>query len=336
MTRHPHPLPVIVGVPRSGTTLLRLMLDAHSDLAIPPETGFLSAAEIIQATLSPRELAERLTRFPLEAPAWQDFGIASAQFFQAVGSLPADAGLPDVLRLFYRTYSARFGKTRGGDKTPIYLLRMPAIAAVLPESHFVHIVRDGRDVALSWRETWFAPTRDIPLLVKRWGEMIRTARTQAVGLNYLEIRYEDLIRFPADTLTRICAFIGLDFQPGMLLYHQRSPERLQEHFARYTVEGRLVVSHEERLRQQQKTVEPPDHRRIGAWRQSLSLDDCRECEMHAGDLLNEFGPSNQFFGTSENAVKTEILGDDFAPSRGVCARKVETASKSGKRGAGSA
>ncbi len=295
MTPVPPQFPVIVGVPRSGTTLLRLMLDAHSDLAIPPETGFLSAAEIIQATLSPLELAEKLTRFPPEAPAWQDFGIGYAQFFQTVGSLPTDAELADVLRLFYRTYSARFGKTRGGDKTPMYLLHMPAIAAVLPEAHFVHIVRDGRDVALSWRETWFAPTRDIPLLVKRWGEMIRTARAQAAGLNYLEVRYEDLIRFPAETLTRICAFIGLDFQPGMLLYHQRSPERLQEHFARHTVEGRLLVSHEERLRQQQKTVEPPDPQRIGAWRESLSLEDCRECEMHAGELLNEFDPSNPCF-----------------------------------------
>lgn len=264
------------------------MLDAHTDLAIPPETGFLSAPEMLHATANPRELAEKLTRFPPEAPAWQDFGIPTTQFFQAAESLPANAGLPDVLRLFYRTYAARFGKARGGDKTPTYLLHMPAIASVLPESHFIHIVRDGRDVALSWRETWFAPSRSVPELVRRWGEMIRIARTQAAGLNYLEVRYEDLIKFPADTLADICAFTGLDFQPAMLLYHRRSPERLQEHFARYTVEGKLVVSHEERLRQQKKTVEPPDHRRIGAWRHSLSIEDCRECELHAGDLLSEF------------------------------------------------
>jgi hypothetical protein len=269
------------------------MLDAHTDLAIPPETGFLSDPAIARAATSPREFAGNLIHFPRQAPAWQDFGISATQFFHALDSLPTDAGLPDVLRLFYRTYAARFGKTRGGDKTPTYLLHMPAVASVLPESRFIHIVRDGRDVALSWRETWFAPSRSIPEIVKRWGEMIRTARNQASGINYLEIRYDDLIRSPADTLACICDFIGLDFQPGMLLYHQRSPERLKEHLARYDLEGKLLVSHEERLRQQKKVAEPLDLRRIGAWRGALTDEECRECERHAGDLLSEFESRRQ-------------------------------------------
>ncbi|MES2877612.1 MAG: sulfotransferase [Pseudomonadota bacterium] len=281
------PFPVIVGVPRSGTTLLRLMLDAHPDLAIPPETGFLISPHILQSTARPVEIAGKLTAFPPEAPAWRDFGISSAYFLQAVETLSPDACLADVLRLFYQTYSGRFGKSRGGDKTPSYLLHMPAIASVLPEAHFIHILRDGRDVALSWRETWFAPSRDIPYLVKQWGEMIRTARSQTAGLFYLEVRYEDLVSSPAEVLSDICSFIGLDFHSDMLLYHQRSAERLKEHLGRYTTDGDLIVSREERLQQQRQTMKPPDIQRIGSWRHILSTEDCKECQIYAGDLLSD-------------------------------------------------
>lgn len=284
--RHPLPFPVIVGVPRSGTTLLRLMLDAHPDLAIPPETGFLTAPDIFQATPGPVELAKQLMRFPPGASAWQDFGIPPEQFLQAAESLPAQARLADVLRLFYQTYSGRFGKARSGDKTPLYLLHMSAMASVLPEAHFIHILRDGRDVALSWRETWFAPSREVPCLVKQWAEMIRTARSQSAGLRYLEVRYEDLVSAPADVLANICTFIGLNFHADMLLYYRQSPKRLQEHLARYTAEGNLVVGREERLRQQRKTMEPPDVQRIGIWRSVLSPEDREKCEMYAGDLLD--------------------------------------------------
>ena len=78
------PFPVIVGVPRSGTTLLRMMLDSHSELAIPPETGFLLSSRIraMADNSSLRQAASAITRFPDDAPAWADFGIDEAEFLQ--------------------------------------------------------------------------------------------------------------------------------------------------------------------------------------------------------------------------------------------------------------
>ncbi len=182
------------------------------------------------------------------------------------------------LRAFYDLYSKRFGKQRGGDKTPLYLLHMLRLASVLPEAHFIHLIRDGRDVALSWRQTWFAPSKDIPTLVRHWAEMIQSAREHSRGLHYLEIRYEDLIRFPAETLGKICRFIELDYQPAMLQYYQSAPHRLQEHLARYATDGTLLVSQETRLQQQRKTREPPDPGRIGAWQGQLSQEEMASCE----------------------------------------------------------
>src|SRR5438270_14036839 len=80
------PMPFIVGAPRSGTTLLRLMLDAHPELAIPPETGFVAAAAM-QLPATPEELLQLLTRYPPDAPAWSDYGVDSTALFRTLSQL---------------------------------------------------------------------------------------------------------------------------------------------------------------------------------------------------------------------------------------------------------
>ena len=82
-------MPFIVGSPRSGTTLLRFMLAAHSDLAIPPETGFPGhiAGEEKLAGLGPEELLRIITNFPPSAPAWRDFGMAEETLRRALFKL---------------------------------------------------------------------------------------------------------------------------------------------------------------------------------------------------------------------------------------------------------
>lgn len=285
--RHP-PFPVIVGVPRSGTTLLRFMLDAHPQLAVPPETGFLLDNSLRQGSATPRELALRLTQLPEAAPAWQDFNLDDAHFLDAAGCMPADAGLAEVLRLFYRLYAARRGKPRFGDKTPAYLQCMGRVAEHLPEARFIHIIRDGRDVALSWQQTWFAPDSNPVGLVERWARMIGEAREQSYTLPYLELRYDQLLQAPEAQLRRICEFIELDFDPAMLNYHLGTPARLAEHQARFQRDGQLLVSREQRLNQQWRTTRPPDVSRLGVWRDELSAELQAACNKAGGELLREF------------------------------------------------
>jgi hypothetical protein len=281
----PPPFPVIVGVPRSGTTLLRLMLDAHPQLAIPPETGFLASADILAARADRTRAARLLTSYPAQAPAWTDFGLEAAPFLRAAEALPGDAGLAGVLRLFYAQYAGRQRKPRSGDKTPLYLGLMTTVASVLPEARFIHIVRDGRDVALSWRETWFAPSKSLPDLVARWATDVAAARAMAPAVNYLEISYEDLARQPERQLRAICAFIDLEFNPAMLRSHLRAEQRLREHGDRHTIDGELVVSRETRLSQQQRTTQPLQTDRIGVWRREMTTEDQALCLAAAAGLL---------------------------------------------------
>src|SRR5688572_7375160 len=156
------PLPMIVGSPRSGTTLLRLMLDAHPELAIPPETGFLVLGEQLaeEGEAARDQFFAAVTGYPPDAPAWLDFGIPAETFRLRLRQLDPFT-VSDGFRLFYRMYAQRFGKPRGGDKTPMYCRHLQAIERLLPEARFVHIIRDGRDAAVSLRRQWFSPGHDI-------------------------------------------------------------------------------------------------------------------------------------------------------------------------------
>ena len=98
------PMPVIIGAPRSGTTLLRFMIDSHPLMAIPPETGFLAASALFDCDTRTAEGLNRLvTTFPPETPAWQDFGLDAAEFRDELQRLePFNTG--DGFRTFYRLW----------------------------------------------------------------------------------------------------------------------------------------------------------------------------------------------------------------------------------------
>lgn len=283
-------MPFIVGVPRSGTTLLRFMLDAHPDLAIPPETGFLALGRALGDDADPRRrFYESVTDYPPGAAAWPDFGIAKDALWDALTRIEPFS-LQEGCRAFYRLYAAKFGKPRWGDKTPTYGLYLPAVTELLPEAHVIHLVRDGRDVALSLRQTWFSPGNRMETLADYWKQTVLTTRAsgQAWG-RYLEIRFEDLVRDPERAIVEVCRFLDLDYDPRMLEYHRGAPTRLTEHRDRVQSDGTVIISHEGRLRQQALTVHPPQSSRIGAWRTDMTPDERRTFESIAGDALRELG-----------------------------------------------
>ena len=285
------PMPIIVGAPRSGTTLLRLMLDAHPDLAIPPETGFLGEFAALEACTSKDAFLSFLVSTPQDAPAWSDFGLGIEEMRRELRLLEpfrSEVGL----RAFYRLYAARFGKARWGDKTPSHVFAMRQIETRLPEAHFIHIIRDGRDVAQSWRKTWFSPGEEIATLARHWQTWVEAGRQGTKACRRaIEVRYERLVEDPAAQLRRICDFLDLRFDPAMLHYFKNASARLTEHGERQRKDGSLLVSREQRLAQQKSTLEPPMISRIGAWRRELTQADQQFFEDVAGPLLRELGYS---------------------------------------------
>src|SRR5919108_2531245 len=140
------PAPFIVGATRSGTTLLRLMLDAHPEMAIPSETHFIP--DLIKAYRLESTSPERLAEVVTSHRRWGDFHLDAAELLERFRAIdPLTPG--DAIRAFFELYAEREGKARWGDKTPGYVREMHRIESVLPEARFVHLIRDGRDVALS-------------------------------------------------------------------------------------------------------------------------------------------------------------------------------------------
>ena len=281
------PAPFIVGAERSGTTLLRLMLDAHPDLAIPPETHFIErAAEACENVPDPRRaFIETVTSHR----RWGDFRIDGEQLARKVEEIePFDLG--DALRAFYALYAEKFGKPRWGDKTPLYVRRMELVHGLLPEVRFVHIIRDGRDVALSTKELWFGPD-SVEEAAHKWRALIENARRQSKNLpHYLEVRYEDLVTDTESILRRICEFVDLPWDPAMLSYHETAGERMSEIYRDMkTPRGKKVVRGEMRRSLHTLTGSPPQRDRLDRWRAEMAPADRERFEEVAGVTLRDLG-----------------------------------------------
>jgi hypothetical protein len=283
---HP-PAPFVVGMNRSGTTLLRMMLDAHPELTIPPETHFVP--DVIRAMRGRRAKAQDALAAMKSHPEWADFGFSDSEALAFLGGA-GRAGATAALRAFYEAYARRAGKPRWGDKTPRYVLKMPLIESALPETRFVHVIRDGRDVALSVLDRTVKDL-DAAEVARRWRRKVERARTDAPRLrHYLEVRYEALVSDPRAALEEVCEFIELPFDEAMLDYHERSGERLSE--MRRSLPGsggETQLSAERRMETHRRTTAPPDASRATRWREEMSAADRASFERVAGGTLARLG-----------------------------------------------
>jgi hypothetical protein len=284
------PAPFICGVNRSGTTLLRLMLDAHPEMAIPPETHFVP--DLIKE-LPDDPTVDRAIAVITAQREWADFGFTEDELRARFEALP-EVSARNVIRDFFTAYGERFAKTRWGDKTPKYVRSMRPIQRTIPEARFVHVIRDGRDIALSrWDQRSRRGLEGPPVerIAAQWEKKIRRAQSDAPRLrHYVEVRYEDLIADTEPTLRRVCEFIELEFDPEMLSYHERADERLAEMAHELPARGtRPQQAADHRLNIHALTKEPPRADRIARWKHKMSDADVEGFEREAGELLGELG-----------------------------------------------
>jgi Sulfotransferase family len=287
------PAPFVVGHGRSGTTLLRLMLDAHPELAIPPETQFIP--QLIDASKLPGDPAANVADSLTGHRRFADFGFTEEEIREAFAAIQPFS-LTEALRYFFRIYAERQGKPRWGDKSPGYGWTMKRIDRVLPEAHFIHLIRDGRDVSLSLMAKKDNPPRPARQ-ARHWKSRVAKTREHGAAVrHYMEVRYEDLIMDAEPELRRICEFARLDFDPVMLRYYERAEERMSEikrdmepGYDLRSTTARGHVSGERRVAIHELTKEPPRADRIGVWKREMPEDHVAEFERVAGWLLDDLG-----------------------------------------------
>ncbi|HSC74415.1 MAG TPA: sulfotransferase [Gaiellaceae bacterium] len=262
---------LILGVRRSGTTLLRVMLDRHSQLAVPDESYFLP------------QLADRHLRHPEVDEFMDDLSRLDTV---AEWDVPLDkvrARLRDgmstgeAIATVYSVYADQRGKPRWGDKTPMYMQNLRLLERLFPDARFVHLIRDGRDAALAFRsmprgivtETWMHPRTPADFACQ-WRTEVAAARRLGcrAGARYLEVRYEELVADVEAVLRRICGFAGLEYEPAMADYADDVDVSAKPH--------------------QQRLKQPPTTG-VRDWRTQMPAADVEAFERVAGDLLLELG-----------------------------------------------
>jgi hypothetical protein len=261
---------LVLGVRRSGTTLLRLILDRSPGIAIPDESHFVpQLAHRHRAPVNGGDFVEDLRRIR----TLERWGLAVDDIEPLVrdGMTTGEA-----IGAVFAAYAGRQGKSRWGAKTPAYMRHLQLLEHLFPDALYVHLVRDGRDCALSFlampddapTRTWAHP-EDTAGFACQWATEIRDARalgSRAGASRYLELRYEELVAEPETVVQGICEFASLPFEPQML---EPAEVPLAE------------KPHHRRL------LEAPSKRRD--WRAEMSADDVRSFEEIAGDLLVELG-----------------------------------------------
>ena len=268
--------PFVVGCGRSGTTLLRAMLDSHPQLVIPPESRFIPALleRESQLRVAGRLDTDALVDSLLGDEHFQAWGMPEAELRTHLRD-DAPADVAEAVRAMFHMRATAAGKPRYGDKSPPYVMRLALLAPAFPEGRFIHLVRDGRDVALAFMDADFGPERAAHLAL-HWRLRVERGRQAGTVLGsgrYLEVHYEDLVATPEPVLRTICEFIDLDYDDSMLGYQTRVDEIVQFDPEPWN----------------HRNLEKPPTVGLRDWRSQMSPRDVARFELLAGPTLRKFG-----------------------------------------------
>lgn len=264
----------VIGVARSGTTLLRWMLEEHPRIAIPEESHWIVDLADCRDRWSPQRQEQVLTEI-LTNPKYRRWWMSEHELRAAVrGRASSYSALVAVV---FGVYAERQGKPRWGDKTPWYATHIDLLDELFPDAVFVHVIRDGRDVAASLAEVG---DRDPIEAAQYWRDIVSRARDAGMRLGaarYCQIRLEDLVAEPETTLRRLCAAVGETYTARMLDYPRRAIGTFKYLEPKY--------------RRTHRHLDKPPTPGLRDWRAGLSRSECDEVEAICGPLLEELGYS---------------------------------------------
>jgi Sulfotransferase family len=277
-----NPYLFIVGCPRSGTTLLRRLVDTHPLVAVIDEVRWIASFFERREGLTPEglvtpELVDRLLAYDRFA----NLEISREQLRRSIDTADP-VSYPTFVTGIFDLYGLAQGKSLVGDKTPRYVRRIATLHALWPHARFVHIIRDGRDVCMSilnWKKAEralgrFSTWEEDPITTAAvwWEWHVRLGREDGGSLApqlYHEVRYETLVSEPAKECETLCDFLDLPYDDAMLKFH----------------EGRAKM----KPGRDAKRAWLPITSGLRVWSEQMPAEDLERFEAAAGDLLEELG-----------------------------------------------
>ena len=275
------------------------MLDSHPLLAITREAEFIAPMAMKRSAYERRDGFE-IEKFAKELSATKASRVLSMTSSELLDALlrARPSNYPEAVHGIYSAYAASRGKTIYGDKTPKYVLSLELLAKTFPDSRFIHLVRDGRDVALSFMNFATGPNT-IPEAAAHWRRMVTAGERAGKILGskkYHEVRFEALVKEPQHELSAICEFLGIEFSHQMLEYHRRPRAELASNPT--------------------KAVDRSPATDTRNWRTDMSPIDRTRFEAIAGDLLERLGYERSSpVSTLASSAARVVVGGKFSIRR---------------------
>lgn len=225
---------LIIGAPRSGTTLLATMLNAHPNIFLANESklliDFLPDAESRQDSVA---LADALVA---EAQA----RAVTRALSPSETTSEQDSDVAQLLRRLFGTAAFQRGKRRWGEKTAVAYRRLPAIVRAFPDACYIGVERDLVGMSTSYAR--INPKWGASGALVHWIDFKRSIARQGRDFPILLVDYESLVSTPERTLNEVCRFIGEDFDPAMLRYYETPRARSLQDSPEFAGAGRPLYS----------------------------------------------------------------------------------------------
>ena len=272
----------IIGRPRSGTTLLRTLLDAHPNVIIPHESPVI--LNLFNKYKKKIIWSEKdFHRFFEDVKSQHIFGIWNIDQKKLLSSLLECKGkntFQNMIRLLYAGFISVYKKKEPqimGDKNPVYSYNFKRLFPVFPEARFIHLTRDYRDQIVSMKKMDFEMP-DPALVAYRWKLSVK--EVSAFSMKYPDrfytLKYEDLVTNPELKMRDVCGFLGIDYAEEMLDFHR------VENVNEFLPEEAMNKFHANLLK-------PISSEKINGWKSALSHNEIKIADYVVGNCAEKAG-----------------------------------------------
>lgn len=267
----------IIGRPRSGTTLLRLLLDAHPSIIVPPECPMilnLYKKYYKKTTWSRSELLN-LYKDILKQRYYETWLINADELKNKLLSYEGNHSFNEILQVVYLSYKSVYTKKSIeliGDKNPVYSLYLKKMNSLYPESKFIYISRDYRDNYLSLTKVNFeVPV--VPLVVYRWKFTLNQFRRlqKKNPHRFYFLKYEDLAIAPEKEYRKICDFLNVEFDNNVFDFHDKK-EELET----------LYKDSDDLMKIHTSLLNPITTKKINTWKTGMTEKQIKQADLVAG------------------------------------------------------
>lgn len=283
---------IILGNPRSGTTLLRLVLTSHPDICIPPEGGFMcwlwpQFSDWSRNDWLDHSKIRKFSQAVERSKKFETWKISEAEITKELSS-----NSPESYRhaccAVYALY-ARKNKSEAahwGDKNNFYTSQTELLTKLFPKGRFIHLVRDPRDVFCSYRDMAVLETTSIykPVLstdaaavAEEWvrnNENVNRVLGTKNGISSCNLRYEDLVSNPEKEASKLCSWMGIDYHADMLQFHELNKKN--------------ILEPAETMDWKKKTLQKISTEQCERFRKELNSDEIASIEDRASALMKQF------------------------------------------------